>query len=88
MTELTEQEQQKLNTGRMMRAESDLLLPLLQTKQAAVLGKIVYSFKAGKHEELIALAAELSTLSDMKSEITRKIKEAESLERKMINGNE
>ena len=83
MTELTEAETAKLNTGRLMRAESDLILPLLQTKQALVIGKIVADFRAGKHEFLLAHAAELSTLADMMTTINRKIKEGEALERKM-----
>ena len=83
MTELTEAETTKLNTGRLMRAESDLILPLLQTKQALVIGKIVADFRAGHHDKLLGHAAELATLADMKNEITRKIKEGEALERKM-----
>ena len=84
MTELTEQEQQKMNTGRLMRAESDLILPLLQTKQTLIVAKIVAAFKAGHTEMLTAHAAELSIIYDMRTEITRKIKEAEGLERKML----
>jgi hypothetical protein len=82
MTELTEAETNKMNTGRLMRAESDLLLPLLQTKQALAVGKIVAAFRAGKHEELLPHAAELSTIMNMKDEITRAIKQAEMLEAK------
>ena len=85
MTELTEAEQQKMNTGRLMRAESDLILPLLQTKQTLVIGKIVADFRSGKHENLIGHAAELSMISEMKNDITRKIKEGEALERKMYD---
>lgn len=84
MTELTEAEQEKLNTGRMMRAESDVLLPLLQTKQTLVVGKIVAAFRAGETDKLIPLAAELSTIFEMKITIGQKIKEAEHLERKML----
>ncbi len=86
MTELTEKEQQKLNTGRMMRAESDLILPLLDTKQALVIGKIVSAFRAGDYQALTGHAAELSTISEMKTEITQKIKVAEALERKIYAG--
>jgi hypothetical protein len=82
MTELSEKEQQQLNTGRMMRAESDLILPLLQTKERIVIGKIVASFRAGEYGALTGHAAELSTLDSMKNEITQKIKLAEALERK------
>lgn len=88
MTELTEQEQQKLNLGRMMRAESDVLLPFLQTKQTLVVALIVSAFRAGEQEKLWGLAAELTTLTDMKQEITRKIKEAEILEKKMLSEHE
>lgn len=85
MTELTEREQEKLNTGRMFRAESDMLLPMLQTKTAVVVGKIVAAFKSGgKPYEFLAYAAELSTLSDMKAEISRKITEANHLEEKAL----
>ena len=88
MRALTEQENQKLNAGRLMKAESGLLLPLLQTKQTLVIAKIVSAFREGKHEQLIGLAAELSTLAEMKHEITRTIKTAETLEEIMYEPNE
>ncbi len=66
-----------------MRAESDMLLPMLATKQALVIAKIVGAFRSGDYGALTGHAAELSTLHDMKSEITNKIKQAEVLERKM-----
>ncbi len=84
MTELTETEQQKLNTGRMMRAESDLLLPLLQTKQALAIGKLIAAFRAGE-TNFVSHAAELSMIDSMKNEITQKIKAAEAIERKLFN---
>ncbi len=83
MSEITEAEQQKLNTGRLMRAESDMILPMLATKQTLVIANIVAAFKAGAYERLTAHAAELSTLSDMKAEITSKIRQAEAIERKL-----
>lgn len=82
MTELTEAEQEKLNKGRMMRAESSMLLPLLETKQTLVLARIVQAFRAGESEKLLSLAAELSTLFEMKGEISRTIKQAQILEEK------
>ncbi len=86
MTELTEAEQTKLNTGRLMRAESDMLLPMLATKQGLVIAKIVGSFRSGDYGSLTAHAAELSMISEMRAEITNKIKQAEVLERKMYEG--
>ncbi len=85
MTELTETETQKMNTGRMLRAESSALLPLLESKQALLVGKIVQLFKSGDYEKLTGAAAELSTVWDMRTEITRKIKEAAYLEAKMMS---
>ncbi len=81
----TEREQEKLNTGRLMRAEADLILPLISTKQSLALNKIVAAFKAGERDIIFAVAAELSTLHDMKHDITRKIKEAERIEQRMID---
>jgi hypothetical protein len=80
--ELTEHEQQKMNTGRLMRAESDFLLPYLNTKQNLIIAKIVASFRAGDYSALTGHAAELTTISDMRNDITNKIKQAEILERK------
>ncbi len=82
MTELSEKEQTQLNTGRMMRAESDLILPLLHTKERLVIGKLIQAFRAGDYGSLTGHAAELSTLDSMRVEITQKIKTAEALERK------
>lgn len=84
--ELTEKEQAKLNEGRMLRAESDMILPLLATKQATVLGKIVSDFRNGHHDKLLGHAAELSTIYEMKTEIGRKIREAEALEKRVYEG--
>jgi len=85
LNEITEQEQQKLNTGRSLRAETEVLFPLLGTKQALVISKLVAAFRAGQHEQLLPLVAELSTLDSMRSDITRKIKEAEAIERKLYD---
>jgi hypothetical protein len=85
MTELTEAEQQKLNTGRLLMAQRETILPLLQTKERLVIGKIVSAFKAGQLEMLSAHAAELTTLYDMKMEITQKITAAEALEKKLYD---
>ena len=84
MTELTEKEQQTLNTGRVMRAESDVILPLLQTKQDLVIARIVAHFREGDRDKVFAAAAELSILREMRSNIASKIKEAEHYERKML----
>ena len=85
MTELTEKEQETLNSSRMIRAESDVLLPLLQTKYTLTAAKIVSAFKAGQTEKLTTLAAELSTVYDMKLMIEQRINEAAYLEKKMLS---
>lgn len=82
MNELSEKELETLNRTRQIRAESDVLRPLLDTKQAMIVAKIIQAFKSGKHEHLTALAAELTAVHDMKYEIDRSIKTAAQLERK------
>ncbi len=88
MSEITEKEQETMNAGRSLRAESTFLLPLLQTKKELVCGKIIQAFKAGAQDAVWSHAAELSTLYDMRTEITRKIKAAEAIEKRIFEGDE
>ena len=85
MTELTEKEQETLNSARVVRAEGDVLLPLLQARERLIIGRTVSAFKAGETGKLISLAAELSTIYDLKSAISQKISEADYLEKKMMS---
>lgn len=84
---MTEQEQGTLNKGRLMRAESEILLPLLTTKQNLAVAKLVADFRAGKYAELTGHAAEISTIMGMREEITRSIKQAEQIETKLYGEN-
>ena len=86
MKELSERELETLNDGRVLRAESDVLIPLLSTKQALAVGKLIHAYREGQHEKLLSIAAEISTISEMQNTITQKIKVAEGLERKIYDG--
>jgi hypothetical protein len=81
--EPSEVEQAKLNTGRLMRAEADVILPLLQEKREAAISTLLWKFKEGKLADLPAAVASLAALEDMRSEIRNKIKTAEGIERKI-----
>ncbi len=86
--DLTEAEQIKLNSGRLMRAEADMIIPYLDTKRELICGKIVQSFRSGQHGDLLGHAAELATIYEMKSTITSKIKAAEAIERRIFESEE
>ncbi len=79
--ELSEKDTKVLNEGRVLRAEATLL-PLLQTKQALAVGRLIAAFRAGE-TNFIGHAAELSMIDSMRNEINQKIKAAEAIERKL-----
>ncbi len=81
--ELSEQETAALNEGIALRVETEMLLPLLQTKMTLAQGKLIQHYKAGDRDAVFASAAELSALSDIRSTISQKVKLAEALERKI-----
>jgi len=78
-----ELEIEKLNRGRLLRDASSHLLPLLLTMKEAAVSQVVSAFKGRKLEELPALAAELSCLSDLITKITSNNKDTEKRERKL-----
>ena len=83
MIELTEKEIEKLNRGRTVRAEAQVLLPLLTQKKAAAVDRLIAHFRAGQSEMLLTVAAEISVLSGLESDLNKSIRETENLERKI-----
>ena len=83
--ELSEWEIAQLNEGRVMRIEADVLMPIIKHRITIAVSKIIAIFKSGEQEKLLAAAAELSTLEDIRSSIDNKIKRAEVLERRIHN---
>lgn len=79
----TEKELSTLNEGRLMRAESDIIIPLLTKQREAAVSKVIYHFKAHELEKLPAAAAELAAIEDMRAAIANRIKKAEHIERKV-----
>lgn len=86
MFDPTEREQHKLNEGRLMRAEADIIMPLLAEKREIAINKLILAFREGHADKLPTHAAELSSIEDMLTTIRNKIRQAEVLERK-IHGN-
>jgi len=82
----TEIEQAKLNTGRLMRANADVVLPLIQDMREQAISTLIWKFKEGKRDEIYPEAAKLATLEDMRTSIITKIKAAEVIERKIHGG--
>lgn len=83
MMELTEAEQAKLNTGRLMRAEADVILPLLREQREAAIQQLIQRFRAGELTLLTASAAEISSLENALTTIRTRIKQAEAIERRI-----
>lgn len=79
----TEREQKTLNEGRLIRAEADIVLPLLRQQREAAISQIIFTFKGGKLEGLPAVCATLTATEDMITTITNKIRKAEVIERKI-----
>lgn len=86
MSEISERDQEKLDEGRALRAESQTLLPLIATKTALAVGRLIHAYREGQNERIHAIAGELSILKEMESTISQKIKVAEGLERKIFDG--
>ena len=78
---MNERESAKLNEGRMLRVALPVLLPLLQKRKDAAMGRLQSEFKLGK-SDYTALVAELVVLSDIESDILRQNKELEHIEEK------
>ena len=81
--ELTEADIKTLNEGRMMRVESEILLPLLRQRRESAIQKLIGIFKSEEQKGILAATAEISCLEDMLTTITNKIKRAELIERKI-----
>lgn len=80
-----EKELQALNTGRLMRAEADLILPMLERQKEDAVSSICNNFRMGKIEMLPVFAAQLVSIENMKSEIKNKIAKAQNIERKIYD---
>ncbi len=83
---MTEQEIEKLNSGRIMREASMVLLPQLKTMRDGVIGRITQAHREpgpGVDNLLRALAAELTVLTDLINKLDRNNKETDARERKI-----
>lgn len=78
-----EKDLDNLNRGRLMRAESDLMLPMLNKQRENAIAGICNSFREGKLEMLPVYAASLVSIENMKSEIKITISKATILEEKI-----
>lgn len=81
--EPTASEQALLDQGRLLRAESQTILPLVRHKREIAIARLLLAFKAGDTERLLPATAELSAYEDIKLDIENKIKRAEVIERKL-----
>lgn len=82
--EITEKETERMNSGRLVRAEATVLIPLLAERKASAVTRLTAVFRSGAvAENLTALVAEITTLEDLEREIKRRIKETEHIERKI-----
>jgi hypothetical protein len=84
---MTEKEAQIINTGRLLRAESDVLVPMLVERRELIVQKIIMLYKAGDFERIRDCSAELSLIEDMKLKIKNKILAADAVERKLNGDN-
>ena len=81
----SEKEVSALNTGRLMRAESDVIGPLLERQKQDVISGLCNAFRAGQLDMLPVFTAQLVSIENMKAEIKNKIAKAENIERKIFN---
>lgn len=80
----TESEQKKLDSGRLMRAEADVIMPLLLQQREAAVQRLIMHFRAGELDgRLAAAAAEISALETTTQTIRTRIKQAEVIERRI-----
>lgn len=83
---MTEKEAQAINTGRLLRAESDVMLPMLAERREHAVQKILLYFRSGEFEKIRDCAAELCVMDDLQNKIKNKIRAADAAERRMTNG--
>jgi hypothetical protein len=79
----TEKDLQIMQTGKLMQASADVILPLLEKQREDAISAIIWAFRSNEIAKLQSLAATLSTIDSMKSEIKNKIAKANKLEEKI-----
>lgn len=72
----------KLNTGRLLRLETQALLPILEKKTDTVLNRMIHRYRAGE-QNFLSEAAELSVLADLLIEIKRSNNHTAQLEEEL-----
>lgn len=82
--ELNDREIDQLNQGRMVRAEADVVLPLLGKQKLGAVAKISTLYRAGDLGQLPVAVAELVAIENLETEINKRIKRAEALERRIF----
>ncbi len=82
MSEMTESDARILNEGRLLRAEADLMIPMLAERREAAVARLLQHYRAGELDKLTAVTAEICVTEDLKQSIKNKIKRAEQVERK------
>lgn len=84
--DLTEKDAQVLNTGRLLRAESDVMLPMLAERREQVITKLLMHYRGGAMDKVRDCVAELCVTDDMQKTIKNKIRAADAVERKVLDG--
>lgn len=84
MSDINEHELRAMQFGRLLSAEADLILPLLEKQREMAITKMLQHYRAGKFDMLPSAVAELCVTEDMKMTIKNKIKQAEQVERKAM----
>lgn len=74
-----------LNIGRMMRAESDVILPMLQTQREDAIAAACQAFRTGQMNDIPIHIARLVTVENMCIEIKQKIAKAEAIEKRIYD---
>lgn len=80
----SERETGALNTGRLLRTESSVLLPLLEQQREDAINLLCQAFRAGRLNDLPMHAAQIVTIDNMKAQIKIKIAKANNIERKIF----
>lgn len=74
-----EEKIEKLQEGRVLRLAFPVLMPILARRKEQAVARLVGQFRGGE-TNFLTTVAELTTLTDLEQEMTRKHKETELLE--------
>lgn len=85
MSEIKEKELMDLNVGRLIRANGEVIIPMLNSQRESAIQAACLAYRQGKLSEIPMHVARLIVIEDMQIEIKHKITKAEAIEKRIYD---